>query len=73
MDEGDDADPGRHGAREERLTRERLEGCLGEEERDGRGRQSARQRLGRFREADRGQDEEGGGQSGAAPVGQEVG
>jgi hypothetical protein len=41
MDEGDDADSRRQRTREERLPRERLEGRLGEEERDGRDRQGA--------------------------------
>ena len=73
MDEGCDVHPRRQGTREEGLPGESLEGRFGEEERDGRERQSTRDRLGRIRDADRGQDEERGCDSGAAPIKQEIG
>ncbi len=73
MDERDDLDSLRQWTREKRLAGELLEGRLGEEERDGRQGQDACPSIGRIRDADRGQDEERRGRSGAAPVHQEVG
>jgi hypothetical protein len=73
MDARDDADSLEQRAREERLPGELLEDGLGEEERDGRQGRDARPRAGGIRGADRGQDEEGRGRSGAAPVHQETG
>jgi hypothetical protein len=72
MDERDDVDSRRQGTREERLRCQRFKRRLDEEERDGCDRQDAQRRIGTIRDADSGQDEERGSDSGAAPVHHEI-